>query len=801
MHRTLHVKFNKTQKMMYRFGFVNNVASKVVEADRQLFYNAIRRADVKLTCRQIAECMQRLHEMQAQLADNRAATGEKPCQGDDEAEQRIKEMQKQVGAMKRRLPAFCWHAVFSNGRRKNDEAIPSGLIMMDIDHVENPRALFEQTMQRIDRTILVAAHVTPSLEGLRLVLVIPQGMDIVTAQTYYMQLLQLQVDACTKDMARMSFCVPEDYWLFINDETLFGQDNLQPDAPVADVEQMSAPEPQQPAHTPQSDCLPQSIPSLPEKDEENNTYPDNYDGIPYDLLVESLCEQMGGVPAHGSRNSFIFTMAAHLRYVCDDDPLWICRVLPTYGEARNKWLRTIQSACQRSQYKVMPKVVERAIQQARNRMECSCAADDAEGDRPPQMPARLPPLIALLTKNVPEVCRPAVANAVFPSLGIHLHNVKFCLVDGTEKEPTFMCVTMARQSSGKASVNKPIEYIVADIVEQDEINRKREQEWKDLTQQRSANKEKPRRPEDLSVQVLVSDMTNAAFVQRLKDAGGRYLYTNLEELALLKQLQTNGSKDIGKIICLCFDNGRYGQERVGTGSVTARVQVRWNWNASSTIQAGIRFFKNRLVDGTLSRVNFCTIIPDKTKPFVYGVYDDDFARQLKPYITNLNLASGMVECKEALRLAERLLDKCLEIGELSDDGVYQDMAYRAVTIAHMKAVVLYIAHDMTWTREIADFVEWSLFYDLWCKRHFFGVKYHEESLKENVKSTAMKTNLLSMLPETFSRNDAMNVRRARGLDDDPREMLATWIYRGYIVKKDKNCYVKVAKPKKAKRKR
>ena len=191
MHRTLHVKFNKTQKMMYRFGFVNNVASKVVEADRQLFYNAIRRADVKLTCRQIAECMQRMNEMQAQLADNRAATGEKPCQGDDEAEQRIKEMQKQVGAMKRRLPAFCWHAVFSNGRRKNDEAIPSGLIMMDIDHVENPRALFEQTMQRIDRTILVAAHVTPSLEGLRLVLVIPQGMDIVTAQTYYMQLLQL----------------------------------------------------------------------------------------------------------------------------------------------------------------------------------------------------------------------------------------------------------------------------------------------------------------------------------------------------------------------------------------------------------------------------------------------------------------------------------------------------------------------------------------------------------------------------------------------------------------------------------
>jgi len=514
--------------------------------------------------------------------------------------------------------------------------------------------------------------------------------------------------------------------------------------------------------------------------------------IPYNVLVECLQELLGGVPAHGSRNNFIFSMAAYLRYVCDDDPEWIASILPTYGEARDKWRRTIDSACQRAQYKAMPQIVKRAIENATRRCKVEKGESNASGeDMPPKMPEKLPKLIQHLTKNVPEVCRPAVANAVFPALAAHLNGVKFWLIDGTEKEATFMCVTMARQSSGKSAVNKPIEYIVADIVERDELNRKREQDWKDASANKGANKEKPKRPDDLCVQVLVSDMTNAAFVQRMKDANGRYLYTNLEELDLLKQLQTNGTKDVGKIICLCFDNGKYGQERVGTQSVTARVDVRWNWNASSTIQKGLQFFKGRMVDGTLSRVNFSTIIPDKSKPFVYGKYDEKYAEDLKPYITNLNLATGNIECKQALELARRLSEECADEGALSDDDVYQDLAYRAVTIAYLKAMVLYIANDMTWTKDIAEFAEWSLRYDLWCKCHFFGQQVSEEKAGEKVKMRRGRHNLLDLLPASFTLQNASDVRLQQGLDEEGcRQMISLWVHRGYIEQDETGRYVK-----------
>ena len=511
-------------------------------------------------------------------------------------------------------------------------------------------------------------------------------------------------------------------------------------------------------------------------------YEEEYDGVPYRLIVESLCDLLGGEPAHGSRNSFIFSMAAHLRYVCNDDARWIARVLPTYGEGEQKWWRTIQSACDRSQNRGMPTLVKKALALAREKCKREVAeTENMGGEEPPEMPAKLPRLIRHLVKNVPEVCRPAVANAVFPALGIHLNGVSFELLDGTEKEATFMCVTMAPQSSGKASVNKPIEYIVADIVKRDEVNRQREQEWKDASANRGANKEKPQRPTDLCVQVLVSDMTNAAFVQRMKDANGRYLYTNLEELDLLKQLQTNGTKDIGKIICLCFDNGKYGQERVGCQSVTGRVALRWNWNASSTIQKGVRFFRGRMVDGTLSRVNICTIIPDKSKPFVYGLYDEHYADELAPFIANLNLAQGKVECRPALALAKKLLERCQDIGALTDDDVYKEMSYRAVTIAYMKAMVLYIANGMSWDKSVADFMEWSLMYDLWCKSHFFGQEVMTENEKEWQLGHGGRRNMLDLLPMRFTKKEAEMVRREQGMESNGRMMLATWVYRGYVV--------------------
>ena len=766
---------------MYRFSFVNSIAGKAQEVSRQLFREIITREDVKNTCDLIAKA---------------TSTDE-------------------IGRLKRGLPAFCWHAWFDEGKRKNYAAHPSGLIMLDLDHVEKPREMFENMAESAKAMGLLAAHVTPSTQGLRLVFPIPEGMDIVEAQGYYVKALGLKnVDACTKDLARLSFCVPEGYWLYIDEEGLFEGTAQQPLtrptdtlSPRGEGDVSNEPSKEKSTDTQTEDAQ--------QEKEATHTFPTHYVqnvtfssplgermpvgqvrgccSIPYNLLVSCLEELLGGVPAHGSRNNFIFSMAAYLRYVCDDDPEWIASILPTYGEARDKWRRTIDSACQRAQYKAMPQIVKRAIDNAQKRVtgdRCLGMADSGD-DLPPEMPKKLPKLIQHLTKNVPEVCRPAVANAVFPALAAHLNGVKFWLIDGTEKEATFMCVTMARQSSGKSAVNKPIEYIVADIVERDELNRKREQDWKDASANKGANKEKPKRPDDLCVQVLVSDMTNAAFVQRMKDANGRYLYTNLEELDLLKQLQTNGTKDVGKIICLCFDNGKYGQERVGTQSVTARVDIRWNWNASSTIQKGLQFFRGRMVDGTLSRVNFCTIIPDKSKPFVYGRYDEKYAEVLKPYITNLNLATGNIECKQALELAKKMSEQCADESALSDDDVYQDLAYRAVTIAYLKAMVLYIANDMTWTKDIAEFTEWSLRYDLWCKCHFFGEQVSEEKAMEVVKARRGRKNLLEMLPESFTLQDAMVVRRQNGMEDGGcRQMISLWLHRGYIEQDETGRYVK-----------
>ncbi len=721
---------------MYKFSFVTSVAGKATEVSKELFHQIVSDPRVKSICDQIAK-----------LSDA-----------------------SEISKLKRNLPAFCWHAWFDDGKRKNYAAHHSGLIMLDLDHVEDPRKKYEELAESALAMGLLVAHVTPSTKGLRLIFPVPAGMKMADAQTYYVKALKLQnVDACTKDLARLSFCVPEDYFLYLNEKRLFEGEEVEPAEPSEIQESTELPE-----NTEQPECTEHSVP-----------YPQDYDGIPYTMLVSALETQLGGTPAHGSRNNFIFSMAAYLRYVCNDDSEWIAQVLPTYGENATKWRRTIDSACQRAQYKQMPQIVKRAIENARLIVEKAEQTVDEEGDSlPPQMPVKLPKLIAHLTKNVPEVCRPSVANAVFPALGIHLNGVKFWLLDGTEKEATFMCVNIAKQSSGKSAVNKPIEYIVADIVERDELNRRREQEWKDATVNKGANKEKPKRPDDLCVQVLVSDMTNAAFVQRMKDAGGKYLYTNLEELDLLKQLQTNGTKDIGKIICLCFDNGKYGQERVGTQSVTARVDIRWNWNASTTIQKGIRFFKGRMIDGTLSRINFCTIVPDKTKPFIYGKYDEKYAETLKPYITNLNLATGHVECRQALDLAGKLLEKCLEDAALTDDDVLQDMAYRAVTIAYLKAMVLYIAHDMTWSKDIAEFVEWSLQYDLWCKQHFFGDQIANDKAAENVKPQHGPKNLLDMLPDTFTMEQAKEVRNQQGMNGGAQHMVSTWIYRGYVERDD-----------------
>ena len=690
--------------------------------------------------------------------------------------QRVEAVRRGQTGEKRRLLQFNYSCIPGEDGLLKGCQTPSTTFGMDIDHVPplDMQALGELIVESRQELGLLMLERSVRGEGYHLVMRRRPGLTQEENLRWASDLIGVPFDEGAKDITRVFFATTasEEDLIYLEEE-LFQNENANGSTSQQVNESTSARDFNENPSSSIINPSPLTInPSSPQG---------SFSGIPYPMLVESLQELMGGAPAHGSRNNFIFSMAAYLRYVCNDDPEWIAQVLPTYGEERDKWRRTIESACQRSQYKQMPQIVRRAIDLARQRHEALKQGDSQAEATPPAMPRRLPRLIAHLVKNVPEVCRPAVANAVFPSLAAHLSGVKFWLIDGTEKEATFMCVTMAPQSSGKSAVNKPIEYITADIVERDELNRRREQEWKDATTQKGANKEKPRRPDDLCVQVLVSDMTNAAFVQRMKDAGGRYLYTNLEELDLLRQLQTNGTKDVGKIICLCFDNGKYGQERVGTQSVTARVDLRWNWNASSTVHKGQQFFQGRLVDGTLSRLNICTIVPDASKPFVYGKYDEEYARQLKPYIANLNLAHGHIECPQALKMARSMEEQCAEQAALMDDEALQVLAHRAVTIAYLKAMVLFIAHDMTWSREIEDFARWSLQYDLWCKHQFFGEQLVAEKAKEYVKQPRGRQNMLDQLPNTFSRQDVLEVRRLGGKDAQGcQSMIRSWLFRGYI---------------------
>ena len=409
----------------------------------------------------------------------------------------------------------------------------------------------------------------------------------------------------------------------------------------------------------------------------------------------------------------------------------------------------------------------------------------------PKMPQKLPPLIALLTKNVPKPMKAAVAHAIFPALGAHLNGVRFRYVDNVEHEATFMCVLLAKQSSGKSAVNKPIEYILADIRERDAYNREREQAWKDSLNSKGSNKEKPKRPDDLCIQILSADMTNAAFVQRLADAKGKFLYTQMDEIELLDQLKTSGKgNNVSQIIRLAFDCGLYGQERVGSQSVTAQVRLRWNWNASSTIQNGREFFRKSLTNGTLSRINFCTISPNVNDEIpVYGTYDEDFAAQLKPYIDRLNVATGLVECDKAVNLAKLLAKKNAETAALSDDEAFEVLSRRANVIAYLKAMTLFIAEGK-WTKEIEEFIRWSEEYDLWCKMHFFGEELNAKINQEYIAIHRGPRNLLEQLPDSFTKQQAEEVIKRNGKKSRVIQLLSVWKNRKYIYMDDEGVYVK-----------
>ena len=408
---------------------------------------------------------------------------------------------------------------------------------------------------------------------------------------------------------------------------------------------------------------------------------------------------------------------------------------------------------------------------------------DDEYPAPPPMPQKLPKLVELLVSKTPDVYKPAVAHAIFPPLATHLWKTRFRYIDNVEHEATLMCCLLAGTGAGKSCVQMPISLIMEDIRKRDMENLKREKEWKEEMMRKGANKDKRKRPDNLIIQEIDADMTNPAFVMRTAEAKEHFLYTSLNEIDQFDALRGIGNQHF-RIMCLAFDPGNiYGQTRVGLQSVTERVTIRFNWNASTTIEKGQRYFSKVLTDGPLSRINFCTI-PEREigeRVPVYGNYDDQFRKKLKPYIENLCAATGLIECPEAYALADKLSEENADFSQVMQNRIYENFTFRANVIAYLKACVLYVANGYRWEEEIEDFIRWSERYDLWCKMRFFEEDIRNSGNRGEHSNKRGPSNLLQALPDMFTEQQVVDARNALGLPKEgTAHLLATWVYRKYI---------------------
>ena len=531
-------------------------------------------------------------------------------------------------------------------------------------------------------------------------------------------------------------------------------------------------------------------------------FPQEYNGIPYATLVTKLVELLGGEPQHGSRNTFIFTLACYLRYICDDNADWVKSVIPIFGEEQKRAFTTVESACARKQSHVMPGIVRKAIKLCQDELEKGQGKNYEEADfgdignpdsyfyHVNELPTKLPRLIKLLVSKTPKMYQPAVSQAVFPPLAAHLCSTRFRYIDNVEHEATLMSILCAPTGSGKECVSEPINHIMADIRIRDAEQRAREKAWKDECNSKGSNKDKRERPEGLVIQEVNIDMTNPAFVLRMKEAEEHFLYAKVNELNLFDALKGKTNQHF-RIMELAFDLGIYGQDRVGVQSVTETVRVRFNWNASCTPKKCRDYFRRVVTDGPVSRISFSTIDrrPCGSEIPVYGSYDAAFDEELRPYIENLVKARGLVDCPQAFKLAQKLVGENAEFARLSQNYVFENLSFRANVIAYLKACVLYVANGMKWEKSIEDFVRWSERYDLWCKLKLFGQMIYEadnEQAKTDKEFVSGPKNLLRMLPDEFTLEDYLKLRRQQGFEGDDRKRamnaINQWVHRGYVAR-------------------
>ena len=522
------------------------------------------------------------------------------------------------------------------------------------------------------------------------------------------------------------------------------------------------------------------------KSENSGPFPQDYKGILYSDIIRKYWELWndGKEPVEGDRDTLTYQLACDMRHICGRNAEWLDQVIPCYdGFPLEEKRKKIESALQ-AKTEGMPYRLKQVLQALRS--NAAIKACGGTLTTPPPMPEKLPPLIKLLTKNVPENGKAAVACGVFAPLGVHMHGVKFRYWDNVDHEPTFMNVLIGRQSIGKGAIKKPIEYIIADIEERDDPNRKREAAWKQKNP--GAKPKKEPRPTDICIQILIDNLTDAVFNQRIIDAhnnGQRFIYTSVDEIEGLKKVTSKGTVDeVGLLIRKAFDNSKHGQERVGADSVSGIAPLRWNFNASTTPPNARKFFWKMVNDGTVSRLDVSTIISgddDDDNAPIQGIYDHQFAQELKPYIDRLEAANGLIECPQAKKLSLDMRIENRDAARLYDSEAYKILSYRANVIAWLKGMVLYVAHGYKWSKEIADFVRWSEQYNLWCKMLYFG-KQLEKELREEIEIQRQSgpQNLLSLLPDEFTKEQYRQMRQGQGKSGDGEATLRQWIKRGHI---------------------
>ena len=668
----------------------------------------------------------------------------------------------------------------------------STTVGMDIDHVpaEEMPTLRERILQKKAELGLLMLEKSARGAGYHLVFRRREGLSQEENLMWASELLDVKYDDGAKDITRVFFTTSdsEDDLLFLDDEIF----DCKPDSALAvaaltDVEAAGA---RPSSGEPDSALAVAALQCCSSKYDPEA----RYNGVLFKDIIAKYWElfNYGKTPSDGDRNVLTFELAVTIRSICGYSPERLMAVVPNYWakpdgtctqEDLTEWRKTIENALKEPR-KGMPYRLKQVLQALKSQQGVKACGGTMT--TPPQMPKKLPPLIRLLTKNVPWFYKPAVANAVFPALGAHLHGVKFRYWDNVEHEATFMNVLIGRQSIGKGTIKKPIEYIMEDIRQRDIPNRQREQEWKQKNP--GAKPKKEPRPTDICIQMLIDNLTDAVFNQRIVDAnnnGQRFIYTIVDEIEGLKKVTSKGTADeVGLLIRKAFDNSDAGQERVGADSVSGIAPLRWNFNASTTPPNAKKFFVKMVNDGTVGRLDVSTIIcsddDDDTAP-ILGIYDHTFAQELKPYIDRLEAASGLIECPQAKRLSLEMKQENKDAARLYESEAYRVFSYRANVIAWLKGMVLYVAHGYKWSKEIADFVRWSQQYNLWCKMLYFGQQLERELREEvEIQRQSGPQNLLELLSDEFTKEQYFQMRQQQGKTGNGDSTLRSWQSRGYI---------------------